>query len=289
VAPPARVSWRADDRYLATAAEVLGQNGRLQPGGDVSLGVLGGTAAAIVLPPADPAQIGALNRALAARGTIWRFGDLDVAPTTTDSGGWLGRERIVRRHRLEFTGGAGRDVLVTVGGQPWAVRSGRTILIGSRFDPDWGSLPLSAAFVPFVDALVNRAARGELVHFDAAPGDRVLVPDRVTAVAGAAGPNPVEGGAGFRPGSLGVYFLLADRDTVGAVSVNPDARESDLTRASDAELRALWPGARVADLDQAGEVAFRVGARSDLKGPLLWLAFALALGEAGLASLRRRR
>jgi hypothetical protein len=163
------------------------------------------------------------------------------------------------------------------------------VLIGSRFDPDWTSLPLSAGFVPFVDALVNRAARGELVQLDASPGDRVQVPDRVTSVSGPGDRHPVEGGAGFRPQALGVYFLLADRDTVGAVSVNPDPRESDLTRASDAELRTLWPGARVANLDRAEEVAFRVGARSDLKGPLLWLAFALALGEASLASLRRRR
>jgi hypothetical protein len=289
VAPPARVAWRPDDRYLATAAQVLVQNGRLAAGSDVSLGTLGsGGGGAIVLPPADPAQVGAVNRALAARGAIWRFGDLDLTPVSTDSGPWLGRERITRRHKLEFTGGAGRDVLVTAGGQPWVVRSGRTVLVGSRFDPSWTSLPLAAAFVPFVDALVNRAARGELVHLDASPGDPVLVPDRVTAVAGPTGPQQMEGGSAFHPVGLGVHFLLADGDTAGAVSVNPDPRESDLTRASDAELVGLWPDARVAGLERASELAFRVGARSDLRGPLLWLAFALALSEAGLASLRRR-
>jgi hypothetical protein len=288
VAPPARVAWRPDDRYLATAAQVLEQNGRLAPGTEVTLGALGGPAS-IVLPPADPAQVGAVNRSLAARGVSWRFGDPDLTPVATDSGAWLGRERIVRRHRLEFAGGAGRDVLVTAGGEPWVVRSGRTVLVGSRFDPDRTSLPLAAAFVPFVDALVNRAARGELVHYDAAPGDPVLVPDRVTAVVSAAGRQTIEGGAAFRPAGLGVHYLLAERDTLGAISVNPDPRETDLTRASDRELTALWPGARVGDLDEAGELAFRVGARSDLREPLLWLAFALALSEAALASLRRRR
>jgi hypothetical protein len=288
VAPPTRVAWRPDDRYLATAASVLAQNGRVVPGTDVSLGTLGGSAS-IVLPPVDPAAVGALNRALAAKGVTWRFGDLDLTPTTTDSGAWIGRERVVRRHRLEPTGAAGRDVLVTIGGQPWVVRSDRMVLVGSRFDPDWTALPLSASFVPFVDALVNRAARGELIHFEAAPGDRVLVPDRVTAILAAGRRIPIEGGSAFRPTELGVYFLVADRDTVGAVSVNPDARESDLTRASDAEVRALWPHARLADLGDAGEIAFRVAARSDLKGPLLWFAFALALGEVGLASLRRGR
>jgi hypothetical protein len=195
---------------------------------------------------------------------------------------------VLRRHRLTFQGGAASDVLVSVGGEPWAVRSGRIILVGSRFDPEWTTLPLSAGFVPFVDALVNRAARGELAQLEAAPGDRALVPDRVTAVASGPRRWSIEGGAAFRPSDAGVYYLLAERDTVGVLNVNPDPRESDLTRAGDAEVRALWPGARLGGLDAAPSLAFRTGARSDLRGPLLWLAFGLALGEAGLASLRRR-
>jgi len=288
VAPAARVAWQPGDRFLATALDVLTQNGRVAPGGDVSAGALGSGPAAIVLPPADPAAIGALNRALASRGSRWRFGDLELTPTATDSGPWLGRERVLRRHRLSFQGSAPSDVLVTAGGEPWAARSGRFILVGSRFDPAWTTLPLSAGFVPFVDALVNRAARGELAQLEAAPGGPALVPDRVTTVASGSRRWSVEGGAAFRPAEPGVYYLLADRDTVGALSANPDPRESDLARASDSEVRALWPGARLGGLDQASALAFRTGARSDLRGPLLWLAFGLALGEVGLASVRRR-
>jgi hypothetical protein len=286
VAPAARVSWSPGDRYLATAAEVLVQNGRIVPGTEVSLGTLGGPAS-IVLPPADPAQIGALNRALAARGSAWRFGDLSVTPTATDSGPWLGRERITRRHRLTFQGGAATDVLVTAGGEPWLVRSGRVVLVGSRFDPEWIGLPLSAGFLPFVDGLVNRAARGELVQLSAAPGERVLVPDRITAVAAGDRRISIEGGSGLTPSDLGVYYLLVDRDTVGVVSVNPDPRESDLTRATDAAIRSLWPAARIGSADQAAELAFRAAARSDLRGPLLWGALLLGLLEVGLASVRR--
>ncbi len=288
VSPPARVAWRATDRFLATAAEVLVQNGRIVSGGDVTFGSLG-AGASVVVPPADPAELGALNRALAAKGSRWRFGDPDLTPSATDSGPWLGRERVVRRHRLSFQGGAPSDVLVTVAGEPWAVRSGRVVLIGSRLEPDWTSLPLSAAFLPFVDGLLNRAARGDLASLVAAPGDPVAVPDRVDAVV--AGPDrwAVEGGAPFRPPRPGVYFLLADGDTVGTVSVNPDPRESDLTRATDAEVKALWPAARPAPLDQADALAFRAGARSDLRGPLLWLAAILALAEVAVATVRRSR
>lgn len=287
VAPPARASWGATDRFLATAADVLAQNGRIVAGSEVTLGSLG-AGAAIVTPPLDPAQVGAVNRALAARGSPWRFGDLTITPGVTDSGPWLGRERISRRHRLQFQGGAPSDILVTVAGEPWVARSGRLVLVGSRFDPDWTALPLSAGFVPFIDGLVNRAARGEFTSLSAAPGDRLTLPDRVTEVATADRRWPVEGGAGFVPPASGAYFLLVARDTIGALDVNPDPRESDLARAEDEEVRSLWPGARIGGLDRAEDMAFQAGARSDLRGPLLWAALILGLLEAGLASWRKR-
>jgi hypothetical protein len=168
------------------------------------------------------------------------------------------------------------------------VRSGSILLLGSRLDPDWTGLPLAAGFLPFVDALVNRAARGELISLDASPGDRVALPDRVSEVVSNDRRWTVEGGAGFRPTELGSYFLLAGRDTIGSLTVNPDPRETDLTPASDGDVRGLWPGVRTADLADAGRVAFSSGARSDLRGPLLWLAAGLLLGEMGLASFRRR-
>ena len=287
VAPPARVSIGDAGAFATTAVQVLEQNGRVAAGAEVSLGTLG-AAASVVLPPADPARLGAVNRALAARGSLWRFGDPAITATATDSGPWLGRERIQRRYRLAYQGGAPIDVLVTAGGEPWVVRSGRTVLVGSRFEPDWTSLPLSAGFLPFLDALVNRAARGELVHLEAAPGERILVPDRVTAIVAGNRRWPIEGGSAFRPTALGPYFLLVDRDTVGSISVNPDSRESDLAPASVAEIEALWPKARVADLERAGAVAFRAGTTSDVRGPLLALAAALLLVETILAAGRRR-
>ncbi len=288
VAPAARVSWAESDRYLATAASVLAQNGRIVAGNEVGLGALI-SGAAVVTPPADPAQLGALNRSLAARGSEWRFGDLALTAVTTDSGPWLGRTRILRRHRLVFQGGAPTDVLVTAGGEPWVARSGRIVLVGSRLDPDWTGLPLAAPFVPFLDALLNRAARGELIHLTAAPGDRILVPDRVTSVGSGARHWPIEGGSAFRPSGPGPHFLLAGRDTIGVINVNSDPRESDLVRATDSEVVAIWPNARVSDLADAGRMAFQAGARSDLRGPLLWAALVLALIEVALASLRRAR
>ncbi|MEZ4587586.1 MAG: hypothetical protein R2909_14410 [Gemmatimonadales bacterium] len=288
VAPPARVGWSDEDRFVATAAQVLSQNGRIVAGDDVTLGSLG-RGASVVLPPADPALIGALNRALAARGSRWRFGDQELLAATTDSGAWIGRQRVTRRHRLVHGGGADLDVLATVAGEPWLVRSGSMVLVGSRFDPDWTDLPVSAGFLPFLDGLVNRAVRGELVALSAAPGDRSLLPDRVTRVLGPAGERAIEGGAAYRPLELGIHFLMAGRDTVGALAVNPDPRETDLTPATHGELRSLWPSVRISTTDDAARLAFAAGARSDLRGPLLWLAAFLLAAEVLLASRVRKR
>jgi len=290
VASAARAGWRSEDRFLATACEVLLQNGRLVRGGDLSIGSLG-PGASIVLPPEDPAAIGALNRALATRGLGWRFGDLAAGSGVLDSGPVLGRHQVSKRYALLPSGasGAPRGVLLTVGGAPWAVRSGNHILLGSRLDPGWTDLPVSAEFVPFVDYLANRAVHGEVVLLEAAPGDPALLPDVATAVVHEGRSREVEGGSPFRTAETGLYYILAGRDTIGVVAVNPDPRESLLARASDGEVRRLWPGSRIVAPADAAEAALAASGRADLRGPLLLLAAALALADATLAGLGARR
>jgi len=287
VAPPAQVSWSSDDRFLATALDVLLQNRRIVRGGELTMGALGARRS-IVLPPADPAQVGALNRSLALRGARWRFGDAIAQPAITDSSAVLGRYQVARRYALVPSGGAPAGVLATAGGDPWVVRSGELVLLGSRLDPDWTSLPLAAGFVPFVDFLVNRAARGDLTIGDVAPGDASPLPDAATAIVREGNRREIEGGAAFRALETGVYFVLAGADTIGAIAVNPDPRESNLSVAADAAVRGLWRGARMAPEDRAASAAFAAGGRADLRGAFLWLAAALALADAVLAGTRRR-
>jgi hypothetical protein len=143
--------------------------------------------------------------------------------------------------------------------------------------------------VPFVDFLANRAIRGELVILDTPPGDPVSLPDAATAVVRQGQIRPVEGGGSFRSRETGLHYILAGRDTIGAVAVNPDPRESALARVSDGEVRRLWPGARVAPLERAASVAFAAGGRADLRGVFLALAALLALADAALAGLGARR
>lgn len=287
VAPVARVTWNPADLHLATAVQVLEADGRVRRGNEVTLGGLG-RGLSVVFPPADPAEVGALNRALGRRGVAWRFGDPVNAAERSDSGALVGAVAVARRYRLERSTAGGTGVLATVGGDPWMVRDAGVVLLGSRLDPEWTELPLAAEFVPFVDALINRVARGEVALRQGTPGGTVLLPDRTTEVHSGERRWTVEGGAPFSPPATGLYYLVAGIDTMGVLAANVDVRESYLERAGDRAIRQLWHPARIVGPERARDVVFAAGARGDLRGPLLWLALALALVEVGLASLRKR-
>lgn len=287
VAPPAAVTWDADDRFVAAALEVLLAAGRVRRGDAVRIGGLG-PAASIVLPPEDPALIGALNRALASRGVTWRYGATVLSPTRTDSGALLPEPvDVTRRVALEQVGTTG-DTLVTVGGAPWIVRSGEVVLVGSRPDPAWTTLPLRASFVPLLDALATRTVRGEPVVSRLVAGVPTVLPSIATGIALVGGaPAIVEGGALWTPPATGAYWLLAGRDTIGALTVAVDPRESALRRASDAEIGAAWSGATVAPLPGGASRTFASGGRGDLRPLLLLVGMLAVLGESLLASRRR--
>jgi hypothetical protein len=288
VAPVARVTWDSSSRFVNAACEVLAANGRIRPGQEVSMGRLG-PRTSVVQPPDDPAELGALNRALTARGVGWSYGNISSDVGFSDSGAVTGRQRVTRRYTLHSTTSGRTGVLASVSGSPWIVRSGNVILLGSRLDPAWTDLPVSAGFMPFVDVLLNRLARGEAALEHGAPGDPVPLPDRVTDVRRGQREWRLEGGGLFQPPEVGVYYLRSGRDTIGAISVNPDPRESRLARATDAQVRQLWKGAHLVTLEDAGDAAFSSASLADFRGPLLWLALVAGVAEVGLASVWRRR
>lgn len=287
-AAPATVAWEPTDRYVHAAMEVLLANGRIMRGSALTLGRLG-PGPSIVLPPADPAELGALNRALAARGVGWAFGELAAQAGRTDSSMTLPPVVVSRRHRLAPLGSGVTGVVATVDGEPWLVRSGDVLLIGSRLSPDWTDLPLTAGFMPFMDALVNRDARGEVATLRAAPGDVVTLPGGVTRVLGPLGEQRVESGGPHLATVTGLHWLLDREDTVGVLAVNPDPRESWLAAATPEAVRALWPRTTLAAPEGAVALAFGQGARADLRGPFLWLVLLLGCVELLLGGSLRRR
>ena len=276
----------------ALAALAAGGEVRLGPGGGVRLGETAGAEGGVVFPPHDPLQLGAANRALDAAGAGWRFGAAVERTDTVDAPdlpGLIGA-RVLRRYRLEPSGARARTtVLARVGGEPWLVRTGRIVVVASRFVPEQTDLPLEAGFVPALAALVGRVARGEEGILVAAPGDPVALPEDVTAVGEDARPA---GAAAEAPSEPGAYPLLAGRDTVGSLIVAPDPRESDLTRASDADVARAFPGARVRVVRTARAYAaerFAGAGRSDLAPWLLAAALLALLVESLVAAGPRRR
>jgi aerotolerance regulator-like protein len=251
--PPARV--HADPSagpFAAAAIAVLQAARRVRDGAEVTLADRPGAGASVVVPPSDPALLGQVNRALQARGVAWRFGGVgSPGPVTSSALPGLDSVRVMRRQRLE--GADSGVVLAAVNGEPWAIVSGGVVLVGSRFDTTWTTLPARPAFVPLIDALVNRFARGE---------------------------SPVT----EREGAARVEFARLGPDTVGATVYGPDARESDLTSADPTLIRRVLGAELVSDGDFGG-AAFAGLRRSDLSGVLLVLALLLALGELAAATL----
>jgi hypothetical protein len=137
------------------------------------------------------------------------------------------------------------------------VREGRFVLVGSRLDTAWTALPASPAFVPFVEALVNRVARGEAAIAET-------------------------------EGATGVTFDVRGRDTVGAMVFGPDPREADLTPAPDELVRrALGGSARVLDDARLARARFTGPKRADVSAVLLALAIVLAAVELAVATRTR--
>ena len=266
VAPPARVTATSEaGSFVAAALAVLQEGKRVIDGRDVVIS--GGEPPTaphvIVQPPADPALVGQANRALASRGVSWHWGGSQLGTPGEIAApvlGILNGSAVTRRYRLEGGGGGASDeVLATVNGEPWLVRSGNVVILGSRLDTAWTALPTTPRFVPFIDALVNRVVVGEA---------------EVTSAEGA--PR--------------VEFQTRGADTVGATVFGPDPRESDLTPATPATTTAAFGGkdhAEVLSTGDFGAERFSGTRRADASAVLLLLALLLAAAELGVATRTR--
>ncbi|MEJ2238335.1 MAG: BatA and WFA domain-containing protein [Gemmatimonadales bacterium] len=283
-ADPVRVKLGAGaGGFLNEALEVLRQGGRVVQGDSVILDDRIGPGVRVVFPPTDRVLMGALNRSLAGQGLRWRYGELEEGEWEISGPVGPAVGTTVRRRYTVVGEGA---VIARVDGSPWLVRQDRIVLVGSRMELQWTDLPATAAFIPFVDLLVNRIAAGESWILSATPGQTIELPTGVTALSGSDGPIPVSAGPLVAPLMPGVYFLLgAAADTVGALQVNYDARESRLEAADVATLRSnLGENVRVASRSDLERELFREAERADLAGPFLAAALIGVLIEFALAS-----
>lgn len=291
-APPAvRVDMSAGS-FVAPAFEALVQSGAVVRGADVVVAAadVADRLPALLIPPSDPVRVGAANRNLERLGVPWRLGPTRRGEAQV-TGSRLEEVRTSSRHLLQPEAGAVADTLASVGGQPWAVAGDGYVLLGSPLDPAATTLPLRAAFVPWLgELLAQRLSSEPMVVREAAPGDRVALPAWITGwvAVGSGTPESVLEGTLAAPSNPGVYFLLRGPDSVGALVVNPEPEESVLQRLSPAVLRARL-GTRDAgattDPDAFRRSAFDPSAGRSLVTPLLAAAL-LALAAEGWLSRR---
>lgn len=290
IAPPAAAAVEPGaGPFVAEAVSVLQQSGRARAGDEVTFSDRLARGVTILFPPEDPAMVGAVNRTLSARGVRWQFGSVVTGEwQTTGTVGPGTASTVYQRRRLQGDGA----VLGWAGGEPWLVRGGNVVLVGSRMESDWSALPVSAAFVPFLDFLINRVGATPAWIVTAFPGEVVEVPAEAQALLGPDGPVPIRGnGVVAAPLGRGVYFLQgASADTIGAVEVNHDPRETALAQAPAGVIRNTLGGdVQVLNAQGLDRELFSGARRADLTSGLLLLAVALALLEFGLSSAGARR
>jgi hypothetical protein len=282
--PTAAMARPGAGAFIGEASAVLQEGGRIVVGSTVVLDDQVADSTTILFPPSDPSLVGAVNRALNARGVDLEFADLlDGEWELTGDVGLAAGTPIYRRYRVQGSG----VVVAEVGGEPWLVRGNGVVIVASRMEDDWTPLPVGAAFVPFVDFLINRLAVRERWIARASPGAPVVLPPPATAVVTPAGALSVPSDRRVTaPGEAGVYFLQGTAgDTVGALEVNHDPRESQLTPASQRVLRAALGGDAERLSGRAFERAlFRGTRRADLTGVLIAAAIIAALTELAIGS-----
>ena len=290
VAPVARVAWDSASRYVAAACEVLAANRRIARGDEVTFGRLG-RGSSVVQPPDDPARAGrAQSRARGPRRGLELRAALDRSRRHRQRpGGRAGPGRApvpAPAHRQRAHRGAGERRRRARG---WcgAATSCCSAAGSIRRGPSCRS---PAGFMPFMDLLLNRLARGEVILAQGAPGDAVPLPDLTTSVRQGEREWQVEGGGMFRPSDVGAYYLLAGADTAGRDQLQPRpagiAARARVRRPDPAALG--WrPGGAAGRERRAGLLRRR--RMGDLRGPLLVAALLLGLGELLLASVWRRQ
>jgi hypothetical protein len=206
-------------------------------------------------------------------------------------------------YRLDPTGLVETDTALIrlANGEPWLIRGATSqgsayLLLASPLVPAASDLPVSAAMVPFVDAVVGDwGRRGEYSPEGVEGVARVRLPARAqTLERGGGSAERVEPGSWFHPRAAGNYRVTDGETVVLAFSVNPPVAEADLSRGRREDLRSTLPGADWTWVDRGDPLSWKQHLFRARHGRVVWrpivaLLFLFAIVESGLAASRRRR
>ncbi|HEU4642781.1 MAG TPA: BatA domain-containing protein [Gemmatimonadaceae bacterium] len=299
-AAPAVHASAALGPFTSSAVDALVQAERATQGNDIAIAPAdeGPSLPALLVAPSDPVRVGAANRQLERLGIPWRFGavrrgESAVRATAAGEPAFEGVTATMR-YVLQPRGAAPTDTLATVAGEPWVVAGPRWVLVASPLVPDATTLPVRAAFVPWLgDVLSQRLGEDAGVAIAAAPRASVSRPEGADALEMPGGERvPLPGDTLAAPEHPGVYFFLHGGARSGALVVNPEPGESDLRRLAPGALAARLRGSDVRALDDATRLRDGVLASAPRRPvilPLLALALAALVAEAMVAGTGARR
>jgi hypothetical protein len=298
---PAVTVHPAAGEFVRTAVDALAEAERVAIGGPIQI-VPADEAQrlpALLIAPSDPVRLGAANRTLERLGVPWRFGaarrdtsSVIAAGDTTDAGALAsgGRIRVSLRYPLAARDRAVAETLATTGGSPWILRGDGYVIIGSPMIPEATTLPIRAAFVPWLAEVVSRALSAEGEAVAANPGERIAKPAGAEALELPDGTRtPISGDSVTLPRRTGVYFFLRGDDRIGAAVANAEPAESELARLSPDALRSRLRARDVritTDVRESLAQVFDSAPRRAIGMPLLVLAIALLLLESAIAGTR---
>lgn len=288
-AAPSVVAEAGAGPFARTAVDVLVQEGRVTRGTGVL--VAGAEAArrpAVLFAPADPVQLGAANRALQRAGIPWRLGAARGGPAPVRGPG-LDGVTSTRWYSLEPTAGADAvvDTLARAGGDAWAVAGDGYVLVASPLAADATDLALRAAWVPWLGGVISDRLAGDAgAVTDAAPGGSVARPSWSRELEWPDGSLHAVTESRIRaPGRTGVYFWRRGTARGGALVINPEVPESDITRLAAADLGAKFTDTDARVVGEAGTwvpTVFAVTGRRALEGTFLVAALLCLVAEAAV-------
>lgn len=312
LADEARVTRLSSNRSVGSSVAETGGPRRVSVG---SAEASGASLPALLFAPADPLSAGEANRRLEQLGIPWRFGAVSrgqvmartAMRTASDSTSLASRAfngMAVRLHYpLVFSPGTGAvpdvDTIATASGRALVVSGADYVLAGFAVDPDITDLPIRASFVPWLTDVLTSHLGGEGRLIEATPGEVIDGLRGVTALESPGGATtPISGDRVTVPAATGVYFLRANGKRVGAVVVNGETSESNMSMLNEAdrladdsaELRSLnselLPGMQ-SEFVQSGaawrEAIFSHAPGQSLVLPLLAMALLALLAESWIA------
>jgi hypothetical protein len=300
--PPVIAHIGPGDSYVARALETLDGAGRLSLGqstGDAAAWFVEGVSpAGLPVAPGAALLLARFNAELVRRGVPWKVDVVDVPGSTTlaPSHDLPGIEsiRVRGRHRLRNTGVEADTVLLTtVDESPWLVAGQaadqRYVLIGAPLVPQSTELPVTAAMLPLLEAVLFRwAGLGGSLPAPVSAGQPWTLPAAADSVAGPDGSRiRVDGGSPYVPLRAGIHTVYkADGGTLLLAATVP-AAESDLRPASTADLGRVLGSTDIvrARTETEWRAAMYGSRRGRLVSPyLLAIALALVLLEAALST-----